>query len=58
MSDEVAFRIQLGLILPKIKDSDIIYVYRKTFTWKDFLGVVRDSATLISLLLLITNAFN
>jgi protein involved in polysaccharide export with SLBB domain len=47
--------LDTSLVLPKVKDSDIIYVYSKAFTWKEFLEYVRDTATLISLVLLITS---
>jgi polysaccharide export outer membrane protein len=45
-------RLDTAQALPKVRDSDIIYVYRKAFTWKEALDYVRDAATILTIILL------
>lgn len=41
--------------LPKVREGDMIIVYKKTVTWSVFMGWVRDAVTLFTVYLLLQN---
>ena len=41
--------------IPKVREGDMIIVYKKTVTWSVFMGWVRDAVTLLTVYLLIQN---
>ncbi len=42
-------------LIPKVSEGDVIIVYRKSVTWKAFMGWLRDAVSLITVYLLVRN---